>query len=109
MEIYKLDNMIKGWFVGDFSPVVLKSAECEVSVKYYMAGDKEDLHVHKVAQEITVVVQGKVRINEKEFVKGDIIVLAPNEPAHFEALEDAVTVVVKSPSVKGDKYILAAE
>jgi hypothetical protein len=35
---------------------------------------------------------------------GDIIKLAPGEATDFVAITDSTTVVVKLPSVKGDKY-----
>jgi quercetin dioxygenase-like cupin family protein len=43
---------------------------------------------------------------KQEWGAGDIIVIDPNESTAFEALEDTLTVVVKTPSVAGDKYIL---
>jgi len=52
----RLDEMINGWFVGAFDPSVLKTNFCEIAVKYYCAGDKEALHHHRSAKEITVVV-----------------------------------------------------
>jgi hypothetical protein len=35
MDVYRLDDMVKGWFVGDFEPTALRTAACEVSVKHY--------------------------------------------------------------------------
>ena len=32
MDVYRLDDMVKGWFVGDFEPTALRTAACEVSV-----------------------------------------------------------------------------
>lgn len=34
MKSAHLENMIKGWFVGNFDPVVLKNENFEVAVKY---------------------------------------------------------------------------
>jgi hypothetical protein len=97
--------MIGGWFVGDFAPVVLRSAEVETAVKYYRQGDKEPSHHHRLAEEVTVVAAGRVRMCGREFIGGDIIHLAPGESTAFEALEDTITVVVKRPSVADDKYV----
>jgi hypothetical protein len=94
MQTYKLSDMHGGWFVGQFEPSVLKLAECEVAVKRYRAGDHEAPHVHRLATELTLVVSGRVVMNQRSFGTGDIIVLAPGEPAEFSVLEDAVTVVV---------------
>ncbi|MEY4616729.1 MAG: hypothetical protein RJB66_1689 [Pseudomonadota bacterium] len=105
MKNFNLNAMVKGWFIGNFTPAVVRDDRFEVAVKYYQAGDKESAHHHKVAYEITCVAEGKVRMNGKVFVGGDIIYLEPNEVSDFEVLEKTITVVVKAPSVAGDKYL----
>lgn len=105
MLVRKLKDMRGGWFVGQFEPTCLSLKECEVAVKHYRAGDAEPRHVHRIATELTLVVSGKVTFNDETFSAGDIVCLNPGEPAIFAVLEDAVTVVVKSPSVPSDKYI----
>jgi len=35
---------------------------------------------------------------------GDIIIIEPGEATDFEAVTDSINVVVKFPSVAGDKY-----
>ena len=105
MKISKLDDMIKGWFVGNFDPTLIKTNEVEVAVKKYKAGDSEDTHYHKIATEITVVVSGRIRMNGKEYVAGDIIVMEPGEATDFEALEDTSCTVVKYPGANNDKYL----
>lgn len=106
MKLAKLDDMVKGWFVGDFEPTLLHSKEAEVAIKHYKAGDSEAEHVHKVGTEVTAVVSGEVEMCGKVFGAGDLILLEPGEPCAFRAITDAVTVVVKTPSVKGDKFVL---
>jgi hypothetical protein len=39
MKVDKLDRMVKGWFVGNFEPTVIKTNDVEVAVKKYKAGD----------------------------------------------------------------------
>ena len=106
MQVDQLNDMTRGWFVGDFNPAVLNTKAFEVGVKHYKAGDSEQKHVHKVATEITVVVSGTVKMNDQLFSDGDIITLKPGEACKFEAMTDAINVVVKTPSVMGDKYIV---
>ena len=72
MKKYKLSDMTKGWFVGDFSPTVFRTKHCEVGVKHYEAGTKEQLHYHKKAEELTAVISGKVKMNDSIFIEGDI-------------------------------------
>jgi len=97
--------MFRGWFVGSFSPTVLDTGHCEVACKRYRAGDREDRHYHKLATEVTLVVEGQIAMNGIHWGAGDIIVVEPNEAVEFEALEDAVTVVVKVPGASNDKYV----
>jgi len=104
----KLQDMFKGWFVGDFNPSLLRTDACEVAVKSYKAGDSEELHHHKLATEVTLILSGRVRMCGKEWGEGDIVVLEPGEATDFVALTDAVNVVVKTPGAKNDKYLGAA-
>jgi quercetin dioxygenase-like cupin family protein len=106
MKIHKLKDMVKGWFVGNFEPSLFKTDLVEVGVKEYKAGDKEPLHYHKVATEITVIVKGMVVMNGTLYNSGDIITIEPGESTNFEALADTITTVVKLPCVNDDKYIV---
>lgn len=105
MKRAQLSDMLRGWFIGDFSPTVLSTKDVEVGVKLYKAGDSEERHFHKIATEVTVILSGRVRMNGVVFVSGDIITIDPMESSNFEALEDTSTVVVKLPGAKNDKYL----
>lgn len=107
MDTYHLDSMVKGWFIGDFTPSLYQTKDFEVAIKHYSEGDCEGRHVHKIATEYTAVVSGRIRMNGKEYESGDIVVIHPGESTDFHSLEDdTVNVVVKVPSVNGDKYLL---
>lgn len=105
MKVVRLAEMTKGWFVGNFVPTLYQTKDVEVAVKEYKAGDFESAHYHKIATEITVVVSGRVQMNQKIYETGDIIVLDPMDATDFRALTDAVTTVVKIPGANNDKYI----
>jgi len=106
MKIAKLDDMIKGWFIGNFEPSLCKTNDVEVAVKKYNKGDFEDKHYHKIATEYTLIISGRVRMNNKEYKEGDIIIMEPYETTDFECLEDnTVNVVVKLPGANNDKYL----
>lgn len=96
--------MVKGWFVGDFAPSALRTAAAEVAVKRYKAGDQESAHFHKQSSEVTLVLEGSVEMCGRRLNSGDIIRLDPGEVTGFKALTDTITVVVKLPSVIGDKF-----
>lgn len=105
MKTAKLDDMTKGWFIGNFEPSLLKINDVEVAIKSYQKGDYEDAHYHKIATEFTVVVSGKVKMFDTVFEAGDIIVVEPMEATDFTALEDTVCTVVKYPGASNDKYM----
>ena len=105
MTNHKLEDMIKGWFVGSFSPTAYKTEACEVAVKNYVNGDSEAPHYHKIATELTIIAVGKVKMFDSIYSTGDIIVVEPFDSTSFEALQDTITVVIKTPSITGDKYL----
>lgn len=105
MKTAKLEDMIKGWFVGNFDPTLYKTNDVEVALKYYKKGDYESSHYHKIATEITVITSGRVKMNGITYNKGDIIVMEPGESTDFECLEDGTqNLVVKIPGANDDKY-----
>ena len=104
MKIAKLDDMTKGWFIGNFTPSLCQTNDVEVAVKHYKSGDSDNTHYHKIATEYTVIITGQVRMNGVIYTAGDIVVMEPGELANFEALTDAINVVVKMPGVNDDKY-----
>lgn len=105
MTKYDLNEYFKGWFIGDFNPSILKTNDFEVGIKKYKKNDYEPHHHHKIATEITVIVAGKVIMNDIEYSEGDIIKIEPNESTDFKCLTDVTTVVIKTPCVKNDKYV----
>ena len=108
MNHSRLEDMMKGWFIGGFSPAAFKTDACEVAVKHYKVGEKEVAHFHKIATEITLVLSGNIRMLGKQWTAGDIITLSPGEVTEFEAITDAINVVVKVPGVLDDKYICSS-
>jgi hypothetical protein len=109
MIVHKLDEMVRGWFVGDFEPTAYRTSGVEVAIKHYAAGDAEALHLHRVASELTAVVSGTVRMGARELHGGDILELRPGEPCDFLAVTDAVVVAVKLPAVADDKHLVEAD
>ena len=105
MRVFKLADMLKGWFVGNFDPVVFKTSDVEVAVKKYKKGDSESTHHHKIATEITVIVSGEVMMSGDVYREGDILIVEPNVSTDFLALTDVVTTVVKLPGASNDKYL----
>lgn len=103
--IARLSDFKGGWIAGNFEPTLARMDEAEVAIKHYKAGECEDRHYHKVAVELTAIVTGRCRMNEHQLSAGDVIRLEPGTDTDFEAYEDTITVVVKTPCVPGDKYM----
>ncbi len=106
MKVHQLNEMTKGWFIGNFEPSLHKTSDVEVAVKQFSAGDYEFAHYHKIATEYTVVLFGDIEMNGSRFTAGNIIEVPPNYTTDFRALTDVTTVVVKIPCVNNDKYLV---
>ena len=104
VSFHRLDQMVRGWFVGDFQPAALSLGAAEAAIQHFPAGTVEAEHHHRAATEVTVIVSGRAVMCGRVVEAGDILVLPPGTATSFEALEDTVTAVVKTPSVPGDKY-----
>lgn len=105
IEKYNLDDMVKGWFIGNFNPTLFSTNDVEVGVKQYKAGDFEGSHYHKVATEFTVILNGTVEMSNNTYTNGDIIKINPGISTDFKAITDVTTLVVKIPGANNDKYI----
>lgn len=106
MKKYNIDKFVGGWFIGDFEPTLLRTKDFEISVRYYKVGDEEDNHVHKVADEFTVVIAGIVEMNGIQYKSKEIVLIEKGEVVKFKVLTNAITIAIKVPSVIGDKYMV---
>ena len=106
MKKFRFEDMKRGWIVGDFDPTAFKTKNFEVGIGHHKKGEIWDRHYHKLATEITLILEGKIKINEEIFVKGDIIIIEPNEIVEPLFLEETNYVVVKTISDINDKYIV---
>ena len=106
MKVFDIKDMKGGWFIGDFSPSVFKNPFFEVAHHTHEAGYVTPRHTHKIAQELTYIVKGKMNVSGKELCSGDMFIYEPNEVAEVVVLEDVDLIVVKWPSVPSDKYMV---
>lgn len=104
IEKYNLDEMFKGWFIGNFEPTLFSTTDVEVGIKKYKKGDFEKKHFHKIATEFTVIISGMVEMNGNVYRENDIVKIQPGVTTDFVALENTTTVVVKLPGANNDKY-----
>jgi quercetin dioxygenase-like cupin family protein len=104
MQIYNLSSFVRGWVIGNFQPSLLQTELFEVGILKHAKGEKWAAHYHKIATEYNVLISGKMTIQNKSLVEGDVFVITPNEVANPEFLTDCVICVIKVPSKIEDKY-----
>jgi hypothetical protein len=63
MKTFKIEDFTKGWVMGDFDPVIVKSKDFEMGMKFFSAGEVEPAHFQVIATEITLIASGEVTIN----------------------------------------------
>jgi hypothetical protein len=106
MRFFNFDEMVGGWFIGDFTPTAYNTSDFEVSFKTHPKGEIWATHYHKVAVEINLIVFGRMTIQDILLNAGTIFVVDPGEIVDPVFHEDCGIVCVKVPSVKNDKYIV---
>jgi hypothetical protein len=104
MEIRRIEEMIGGWFIGNFEPSVFKTELFEVGYKLHKKDEPWPVHYHAVATEFNYLIRGRMVIAGKELTAGDIFTILPNEIADPVFIEDCEVITIKIPSVIGDKY-----
>jgi quercetin dioxygenase-like cupin family protein len=106
MKKFQFNDMKGGWFIGNFEPTAFKTSEFEVAVISHKQGEMWDKHYHKKSKEITLVLKGKIKLDDEILSKGDIFLIEPDETVDPEFLEDTEVIVIKTPSITNDKYII---
>ena len=103
MKVMKLDDFTRGWFVGNFEPAMYKTSQFEAGVLIHKAGESWPAHYH-TGVEINCLLAGTIKMHNMILEPGTVFMIEPFEVADPEFLTDCVVVVVKTPSVPGDKY-----
>lgn len=110
MKISNVDEYTNGWFIGDFYDSLFRRKEFEVAIHKHKAGETSDGHYHAVATEINVIISGSVNIGfngaKTQLYEDGIWVTYPYENPTVIFLEDTKLLIIKTPSVPGDKYYI---
>jgi quercetin dioxygenase-like cupin family protein len=106
MKITRIEDYTRGWFVGDFEPSSYKTKDFEVGFLTHSKDEIWPKHYHKIATEINLLVEGEMILGGKKLTKGDVFVIEPGEVADPQFLTECKLVVIKTPSIPTDKYIL---
>ena len=109
MKVYDPNILIGGWFIGDFVESVFKTSEFEVAYKTHLAGDDLSAHYHSVATEINYLISGTIDVNGQTIIGPMIYVHPPGETAYITVVTDVTMIVVKTPSIIGDKYMVDSQ
>jgi dTDP-glucose pyrophosphorylase len=104
VEITKMTDMFRGWYVGDFEPTVYKTDAFEAGFLLHKKGEKWPSHYHKDLTEINYMVEGQALINNKIINAGDIFVFKRGVPCSPVFLEDCKIMCIKTPGILGDKH-----
>ena len=106
VPIYNLNDMYRGWFIGDFEPAVSKQSGFEVGYLCHKKGEKWQSHIHKNLYEVNLLVHGKMILNDTEINENEIFIINQNIIASPIFLEDCYILCVKIPKMVGDKTLL---
>ena len=106
VKMYKLEDMFRGWFVGDFEPSVMKNTGFEVGYLLHKKGEKWQTHYHNNLIEVNLLVEGKMILNDLEINKNEIFVIDKKVLACPIFLEDCYIICIKVPHMVGDKVII---
>lgn len=104
MKIKNIQDMKRGWLIGDFEPSILRTKDFEVGILTHKKGEFWSAHLHKESEEYNLLLDGKMEINGVLIEPGTIFIIEKNEISKPEFLEDCRVLVVKVPSLPGDKY-----
>jgi quercetin dioxygenase-like cupin family protein len=100
----KLDNMTRGWLIGNFEPSILKTDTFEVGYLKHPKGELWPPHVHKEVNEYNILIKGKMIINNEIIEQGEIFIIPKNMLTSAKFLEDCEILCIKVPSNTKDKY-----
>jgi hypothetical protein len=104
MQKFRIENFLRGWFIGDFCPSVLKTKDFEVGVLTHYKNENWPEHYQKIATEFNVLISGSLSINNETFIPGDIFIIKPGEIIKPIFNEDCIVVCIKVPSIPNDKH-----
>jgi len=106
MIIKKIDEMIKGWFVGNFEPTAYKTDVVEVSYKKHKKNEQYEMHYQTQVTEVNLLISGEMIMHGKKITAGDIFIMYPFEISDQQFLEDCEVICIKIPGSVNDKIVV---
>ena len=106
IQICKIEDMFRGWFVGNFEPSAFKHTGIEIGYLLHKKGEKWQTHYHNNLIEVNLLTEGKMILNDIEINKNEIFVINKKVIACPIFLEDCYIICIKMPSILGDKIVI---
>lgn len=106
----KIDNYknYRNWIIGNFEPSLLKTEDFEIAVFNIKKGEKSDRHYHSKSVELNIIISGECLVNcsgiKHKLKAGDIFCFPPKVKSDVHYTSDTVLIVIKTPSIPGDKH-----
>ncbi len=107
MQIFSTEGFKGGWFVGDFDETAYRTKDFEVGYKTHHAGEYWAPHYHDMADEINYLISGTMEISGTRLEAPCVFVIPKGEVSRPVFHTDVSLIVVKTPSLPGDKYEVA--
>jgi choline kinase len=105
-KIATTENMVRGWFIGDFLPSILRTQEFEVGFGDHFVNQKWPYHIHDDMEEYNYVLEGSLQLSGIDYHTGDFFMFERGTPAIPSFATHCKIVCIKSPSVRGDKRVI---
>jgi len=99
-----IQNMNRGWLIGDFTPSILRKKDFEIGYLHHSKGEQWPAHIHKEADEINVLIRGKMIINNENIEEKDIFIIKKGMLTKPQFLENCEILCIKVPSIPTDKF-----
>ena len=103
MKVNRIENMTRGWLIGDFSPSILRTSDFEVAYLHHKQDEKWPAHIHNIANEYNVLIRGSMKLNNELLSQGDIFIVKKGMMTKAKFLEDCEILCIKVPSIPSDK------
>ena len=105
-NVWFVDSFVRGWFIGDFEPSILRTKTWEMALLKHSKNEKWDFHYHSQADEVNVLLSGRMMLNGREIRARNMFTIPKKQIACPLFLEDCMILCIKTPSVIGDKICL---
>ena len=105
-NVWFVDSFVRGWFIGDFEPSILRTKTWEMALLKHSKNEKWDFHYHAQADEVNVLLSGRMMLNGREIRSRNVFTIPKKQIACPLFLEDCMILCIKTPSVIGDKFCI---